>query len=620
MTNTEATMLEKGAAVIKDFARSLPDTPGVYRMLDKNSEVLYIGKARSLAKRVVSYSRINQLPRRLKHMVSETTDMEFIHTHTEAEALLTEAELIKKLKPKYNILLRDDKSFPYILITGDHDFPLLKKHRGSQNQEGDYYGPFPGAGAVNRTINTLQKAFMLRNCSDSVFSARTRPCLQYHIKRCTAPCVDYVSKQEYAEQVQHARDFLSGKSKAIQEHYALKMQRASDETRFEEAAKYRDRIKAMTKVQTSGDKGVGTIDNADVISIYQQDNQSCVQVFFFRSGQSYGNQSYFPVHKDEVDAAEILSAFILQFYQNKALPKEIIVNIEPSEKDLLFEALSSLSKPEKKITLHIPSRGDKKRISDFAFQNAQDALAQKVLKSTSEKKILQKLTEIFDLDDIPDRIEVYDNSHISGTNMVGAMIVAGKEGFRKNAYRTFNIKQAAKGDDYGMMREVLERRFKRALSEDYGPGTSEWPDLLLIDGGKGQLGVAKEVFEELGIISDVNVVAISKGPDRNAGRESFHMLDKPSFTLDYDEAVLHYLQRLRDEAHRFAIGSHRAKRKKDISKSPLDGITGIGGKRKKALLHHFGSAKAVASAGIKDLQSVDGISEKMAETIYNHFH
>lgn len=625
MNSSTQTQLEIGAKIIRSFAKSLPATPGVYRMLDSKGGVLYVGKAKALSKRVMSYTNTNKLSVRIQRMVAETKDMEFVHTQTESEALLYEADLIKKLYPRYNILLRDDKSFPYIMITGDHDFPLLKKHRGAQKQKGDYFGPFPGAGSVNRTITTLYKAFMLRNCTDNVFNSRTRPCLQYHIKRCTAPCVGEVSKEEYAGQVKHARDFLSGKSQAIQEEFAKKMQKASDAQDYEEAAKFRDRLKALTMVQSNTQNMAEGIREADVVSIYQDGGRSCVQIFFFRAGHNFGNNAYYPLHKEDETAADIISAVLGQFYCNKPAPKEIIVNIEPTGVELIEQALNELGAQRNEgksinVKITVPQRGQKKKLTDFAANNAKDALAQKILKATSEKKILQQVADLFELDELPNRIEVYDNSHISGTHMTGGMIVAGLEGFRKNAYRKFNIKQAEESDDFGMMREVLYRRFSRALKEDIDKASDDWPDLVVIDGGKGQLSSVRSVLEELGILDDVKLVAIAKGPDRNAGREVFYCIDKAPFDLPVDDPTLHYMQRLRDEAHRFAIGAHRTRRSKAISASPLDDISGIGAARKKALLHYFGSAKAVSLAAVEDLQKVEGISQALAEKIYSHFH
>ncbi len=622
--NQKITSLQRGAELIRRYVKTLPDTPGVYRMLGKDGAVLYVGKARSLKKRVISYARVEALPVRLQRMVAETQEMVFINTHTEVEALLLESNLIKKLKPRYNVLMRDDKSFPYILITGDHDFPTLIKHRGPQKRKGHYYGPFASGAAVNNTVLTLQKAFMLRNCSDNMFAQRTRPCLQYHIKRCTAPCVGYVSKAEYAKQVKEARDFLSGKSREVQEHFAEAMQKASEAQNYETAAKYRDRIRALTAIQARQDINIKNLGDADVIGLYKKGGKTCIQVFFFRGGQNFGNRAYFPRHAAEDSEEGIFGAFMAQFYENKPIPREIIVSHMPEEKALLEEAFASRKGSLHKVTINKPKGGARARLVEFAVNNARDALEREVLKLAGEKALLEQVAALFGLDEAPKRIEVYDNSHISGTNMVGAMIVAGPEGFRKNAYRKFNIRQAAESDDYGMMREVMERRFGRALKEDArksaGPGTEDWPDVILIDGGKGQLGVVMEVLEELGISNDLAVVSIAKGPDRNAGREKFFMPGRDMFQLPENDQALHYLQRLRDEAHRFAIGAHRTRRTRDISRSPLDEIAGIGAKRKKALLHHFGSAEQVSRAGLKDLELVEGISKAVAEKIYYHFH
>lgn len=619
-----ADSLERGAALVRRLSRTLPDAPGVYRMVDSKGAALYVGKAKSLKKRVSTYASIEKLPQRLQRMVAETEDMLFVHTHTEVEALLLESNLIKQLKPRYNILLRDDKSFPYILITGDHEFPLLTKHRGAQKRKGRYFGPFASGMAVNRTLVALQKAFMLRNCADSFFAGRSRPCLQYHIKRCTAPCVGLVDEKSYRAQVREAEAFLSGRSKEIQERLAAEMQKASAAQDYELAARFRDRIKALTAIQARQDINVSSVGNADVMALAQDGGRSCVMVFFFRAGQNFGNRAYFPRHGAEQRPEEILGAFMAQFYENKAVPPEIIVSHDPAEKKLLQEALglraAGKAKAKGKLKITTPARGAKGRLIAFALHNARDALAREAIKRAGEKSFLEGLAQTFGLDEPPQRIEVYDNSHISGTNMVAAMIVAGPEGFCRNAYRKFNIRTAAKADDYGMMREVMARRFKRAQEEGRGPGSEDWPDLLLIDGGAGQLGAVMEVLEELGVADDVRVVAIAKGPDRHAGREKFFMPGRAMFQLPESDPVLHYLQRLRDEAHRFAVGAHRTRRAKAVSQSPLDEIPGIGAARKKALLHHFGSAQEVARAGIKDLRQVDGISKAVAEAIYNHFH
>ncbi len=614
--------LEAGQKVIRSFVKTLPDTAGVYRMLGKDDEVLYVGKAKSLKKRVVSYAHVDRLSQRLQTMVSLTQRMEFILTQTEAEALLLEANLIKKLKPRYNILLRDDKSFPYIAITSGHDYPMVKKHRGVKKEEGDYFGPFASAGAVNRTIATLQRVFMLRNCSDHVFASRTRPCLQYHIKRCTAPCVGYVSREEYGRQVSQAREFLEGHSAKIQGQFAKAMQKASDVQNYEEAALLRDRIRALSAVQSHQDINFEGVKNADVIAIVQQEHQSCVQVFFFRSGHNFGNHAYFLRHGKDESAENILLAVLGQFYQNKMPPAEIIVNVDIPDKDVLERALKEsvvLFGGQHGVKITHPVRGTRKRMLDFVENNAQGALVRHLGEKAGQARLLKGVQELFDLEDVPRRIEVYDNSHISGTNMVGAMIVAGAEGFEKKSYRKFNIKKAAASDDYAMMREVLERRFSRALKEQ-DEGGEAWPDLILIDGGLGQYNAARDVLEEMGIIDRVAVAAIAKGVDRNAGREKFFTEAKKNFQLKEADPVLHYLQQLRDEAHRFAIGAHRARRKKETIRSELDSIPGIGGKRKKAMLHYFGSANAVADANVEDLIRVEGISKAMAQKIYNFFH
>jgi excinuclease ABC subunit C len=614
------TALERGAALIRAFVRTLPDSPGVYRMLDEKGDALYVGKAKYLKRRVANYANTHQLPLRLQRMVALTVDMNFVTTHTEVEALLLESNLIKKLKPRYNVLLRDDKSFPYILITGDHEFPLLTKHRGARTRPGEYFGPFAAAGAVNDVLIALQKAFMLRNCSDNIFAARTRPCLQYHIKRCTAPCVGMVSADDYARQVAQATGFLGGKSTEIQAELAARMQDASDRQDYEVAAALRDRIRALTAVQARQDINVPGLRDADVIALWPEEGRSCVQVFFFRGGQNFGNRSYFPRHSADDTPAAIIGAFMAQFYENKPVPPDIMVSHEPDDAELLAEALSAPGKAGRKVTISIPQRGDRKRLLDFALDNARQALARESLKLAGEKAMLDAVAALFDLEDAPQRIEIYDNSHVSGTNMVGGMVVAGPEGFRKTAYRKFNIKTAEAADDFGMMREVIARRFGRALKEGKGPGAEDWPDLVLIDGGAGQLSAVMEALAELGVAEQLNVVAISKGPDRNAGREKFHRPGRDMFQLPVDEPVLHYLQRLRDEAHRFAIGAHRARRTAEITASPLDEIAGIGARRKKALLHYFGSAQEVARAGIDDLQKVEGISRAIAEQIYRHFH
>ncbi len=610
-------IIEAGIKTIRAYVKNLPETAGVYRMLGEKDEVLYVGKAKALKRRVNSYTLVDKLPVRLQRMVAQTIKMEFVHTHTEVEALLLESNLIKKLKPRYNILLRDDKSFPYILIT-KHDFPQISKHRGVKTQKGEYFGPFASAGNVNRTITMLQRAFLLRNCTDSNFASRQRPCLQYHIKRCTAPCVGYASKEEYAEQIREVMEFFSGQSRALQERFSQKMQEASAEENFESAAEYRDRIRALSSLHSAQDINVEGLKDADVVALVQQSGRSCIQVFFFRAGQNYGNNSYFPRHAEDEPPEKILGVFMAQFYENKPVPKEIIASHAVEEKALLEEALGF--KTGHKIEINTPQRGMRRRLVEFALRNAEEALKRQMIAQTSQGKLLDGVAELFGLEGRPQRIEVYDNSHISGTNMVGGMIVAGPDGFIKNSYRKFNIKNAAASDDYAMMREVLERRFSRALKEGKSKGDEDWPDVLLIDGGLGQYNAVKDMLEECGVVDDVTLVAISKGPDRHAGREKFFIEGRFGFQLPINDPVLHYLQRLRDEAHRFAIGAHRTRRKNEQNVSALDTVPGIGAKRKKALLLYFGSAKAVEEAGLPDLQKIDGISAAVAQKIYDHFH
>lgn len=610
--------LDRGADLIRGYARNLPEKPGVYRMLDDKGDVLYVGKARALKKRVVTYSHVMKLPNRLKRMVSETASMEFITTNSEVEALLLESNLIKKLRPPFNILLKDDKSFPYILFTSDHPFPQVRKHRGARGKDGEYFGPFASAGAVNRTIDLLQRIFKLRNCTDSYFAARKRPCLQYHIKRCTAPCVGKISQEDYAKNAEQARAFLAGDSRAVQDEFRKLMEAASEDMDFELAADYRDKIRAMAAIQSHQDINVEGMRDADVIAYAQREGKTCIQIFFFRGGQNFGNRAYFPKH-DKADQPEfILSDFMAQFYDGKPVPPQIFVSDRPAECDLLQEAFSQ--KEERKVSITVPERGQKKRLLDFVEKNAKEALARHLLERKGEAELLDAVAELFALEGAPERIEVYDNSHISGTNMVGAMVLAGPEGFRKSAYRKFNIKTAQAADDYGMMREVMTRRFGRALKDDVDKDGEEWPDLLLIDGGLGQFNTVKDILTEMGIWDDLTVVAIAKGPDRNAGREQFFMDGRAPFQLPINDPVLHYLQRVRDEVHRFAIGAHRTRRKMDIMKNPLDEIAGIGAARKRALLHHFGSAKAIKSAGVEDLLKVEGISRAQAEKIFAFFN
>ncbi|WP_417812783.1 excinuclease ABC subunit UvrC [Thalassospira alkalitolerans] len=618
----ESDELEGGAArgveAIKHALKTMPGSSGVYRMIDDKDRILYVGKAKNLKKRVVAYTRLMQLPIRIARMVAQTVRMEIITTHTEAEALLLESNLIKKLKPRYNILLRDDKSFPYILITEDHDYPRIVKHRGARAKDGSCFGPFASAWAVNNTINHLQRAFLLRSCTDSVFSNRSRPCLLYQIKRCAAPCVDRIAKAEYDGLVDICRDFLTGRSQKILKQLETDMLAASERMDFEQAAMYRDRIRALSQIRSHQDINLEGVEEADVIALYHEGGQSCVQVFFFRSGSNYGNRSYFPRHEQSAEIPEILSAFVGQFYADKPAPKQILLSHEIEGQELVETALSINN--NRKITLQVPKRGGRRKLVEHALTNAKDALGRRMAESASQRKLLEDLADKLDLESTPERIEVYDNSHIQGTNMVGGMIVAGPEGFMKNAYRKFNIKgDIAPGDDFAMMREVLTRRFARAQKEDPDRENGTWPDLCLIDGGLGQLGIARAVLEDLGI-EDVMLVGVAKGVDRNAGREVLHIPGKAPVRLDMKDPVLYFIQRLRDEAHRWAIGTHRAKRSKQIGKSQLDAVPGIGGARKKALLHHFGSARGVADAGLKDLEAVDGISAAIARKIYDHFH
>lgn len=614
----EADAVHPGVAVVARTLKTLPDKPGVYRMMNARGDVLYVGKAKSLKKRVVAYTRIGQLPMRLQRMVTETAAMEIVVTNTEVEALLLESNYIKRLKPRYNILLRDDKSFPYVVVTEGHDYPQIVKHRGARSLKGQYFGPFASAGAVNQTLAHLQKAFLLRSCSDSVFGSRTRPCLLFQIKRCSAPCVERIPRESYRELVEEARAFLSGESARVQRELARRMETASENLEFEEAAMYRDRIRALTRIQAHQEVNLPDAADADVMAIHQAGGQACVQVFFFRAGQNYGNRAYFPAHSQDAEPGEVLEAFIGQFYDNKDPPKELLLSHTLPQEALMTEALTS--KAGRRVRIHIPKRGDRAAMVATAERNAREALGRRLAESSAQRKLLDGVAEVFGMDRTPERVEVYDNSHIQGTNALGGMIVAGPEGFMKNAYRKFNIKgPVAPGDDYAMMREVLTRRFKAAQRDDPDRDRGQWPDLVLVDGGQGQLSVACEVFAELGV-EDVALVSIAKGPDRNAGRERFFMADREPFQLPPNHPVLYFLQRLRDEAHRFAIGGHRARRSKDIQKSSLDDIGGIGAARKKALLHHFGSARAVSEAALQDLESVDGISAALARKIYDHFH
>ncbi|WP_193747127.1 excinuclease ABC subunit UvrC [Leisingera sp. ANG-M6] len=607
-----------GYAVIQDYVKTLDASPGVYRMLDADSRVLYVGKARNLKARVSNYTRPGNSPR-IERMIALTASMMFLTTRTETEALLLEQNLIKQLKPKYNVLLRDDKSFPNILVAKDHAFPQIKKHRGARKQKGSYFGPFASAGAVNRTLNQLQKAFLLRNCSDSMFETRTRPCLQYQIKRCTAPCTGLISEEDYAASVRDAERFLSGRSTKVQEELAEQMMAASEAMEFERAAALRDRIKALTQVQTSQGINPRGVAEADVIGLHMDGGQACVQVFFIRANQNWGNQDFYPRVDADNSPAEILEAFLGQFYSNKEPPRQLILSDGIENADLMEAALSE--KAERKVELLVPQRGEKTELVAFAVRNARESLARRMAESATQAKLLRGLAEAFGLDGPPQRIEVYDNSHIQGTNAVGGMIVMGPEGFMKNAYRKFNIRgdDLVPGDDFGMMKEVLNRRFSRLLKEDPDREKGLWPDLLLIDGGAGQVSAVAEIMEAHGV-QDIPMVGVAKGVDRDHGKEEFYRPGESAFALQRNDPVLYFVQRMRDEAHRFAIGTHRAKRAKAVSATPLDEVPGVGASRKRALLAHFGSAKAVSRANLADLKAVDGISEALAERIYDHFH
>ncbi|MFW8635443.1 excinuclease ABC subunit UvrC [Cribrihabitans pelagius] len=607
-----------GYAVIQGYLKTLDASPGVYRMLDADSRVLYVGKARNLRARVSNYARPGHSPR-IERMIALTASMMFLTTRTETEALLLEQNLIKQLKPKYNVLLRDDKSFPNILVAKDHTYPQIKKHRGARKEKGSYFGPFASAGAVNRTLNQLQKAFLLRNCSDSMFETRTRPCLQYQIKRCSAPCTGLISEADYAASVHDAERFLSGRSTKIQEELADQMAAASEAMEFERAAALRDRIKALTQVQSSQGINPRGVAEADVIGLHMEGGQACVQVFFIRANQNWGNQDFYPRVDADMSAAEVMEAFLGQFYGNKEPPRQLILSDAIENTDLMEAALSDQA--GRRVELLTPQRGEKAELVAFAVRNARESLARRMAESATQAKLLRGLAEAFGLDGPPQRIEVYDNSHIQGTNAVGGMIVAGPEGLMKNAYRKFNIRgeDLVPGDDFGMMKEVLNRRFSRLLKEDPEREKGMWPDLLLIDGGAGQVSAVAEIMEEHGV-QDIPMVGVAKGVDRDHGKEEFYRPGQSAFALQRNDPVLYFIQRLRDEAHRFAIGTHRAKRAKAIGATPLDEVPGVGAARKRALLAHFGSAKAVSRANLSDLKAVEGISAALAERIYDHFH
>ncbi|MCP4316462.1 MAG: excinuclease ABC subunit UvrC [Hyphomicrobiales bacterium] len=627
----------KGAELIQAFVKILPNAPGVYRMLNDAGDVLYVGKARSLKKRVSNYAQGRGHTNRIAGMVRATANMEFITTRTETEALLLEANLIKRLRPRFNVLLRDDKSFPYILLTEDKLAPGIYKHRGARSRKGSYFGPFASAQAVDRTINSLQRAFLLRTCTDSMYESRTRPCLLHQIKRCAAPCTGEVTEDTYEAMVDEAKDFLSGKSQKVKAAMSEAMQEAAESLDFERAAIYRDRLAALSHVQSHQGINPQTVEEADVFAIHQEGGMSCIQVFFFRTGQNWGNRAYFPKADASLSASEILGAFLSQFYDDKPCPRQILISEAVTEQTLLGDALSI--RAGHKVAISVPQRGEKRDLMDHVRANAKDAHNRRLAETSTQASLLKGFAEVFDIDTPPRRIEVYDNSHIMGTNAVGGMIVAGPEGFVKNQYRKFNIKSKdiIPGDDFGMMREVIERRFSRLVKE-YGipepndanidseddaqleTAVPNWPDVLLIDGGQGQLTAVNQVLKELELQDSVITIGVAKGVDRDAGRERFFQAGNKPFSLPPRDPVLYFIQRMRDEAHRFAIGTHRARRKKELTKNPLDEIGGIGPSRKRSLLHHFGTAKAVSRAGVDDLRGVEGISDAMAQLIYDHFH
>jgi excinuclease ABC subunit C len=614
-----ATPLRAGLAVIEGVLATLPLSPGVYRMLDAKGEALYVGKARSLRKRVANYTQIHRLEERLRRMVMDTASMEIVTTHTEAEALLLEANLIKRLKPRYNIVLRDDKSYPWLMLAEDHAFPQVSKHRGTQSRPGSYWGPFASAWAVNQTVNAMQRLFLLRSCADTVFANRSRPCLLHQIKRCSAPCVGRISAADYAGLVAQAKNFLSGKVATVQRELSAEMEAAAEKLEFERAASLRDRIRALTHVQGSGVINPASLTDADVIAVWQTAGHACVQVFFIRGGRNNGNRAHFPSTVKTDEAADVLAAFIAQFYDDKPPPPLILANQDMAEAELIADALSL--KAGRRVELAVPKRGEKRQVVEHAETNAREALERRLAESAGQARLLEGVAGLFGLATPPERIETYDNSHIMGQAPYGVMVVAGPEGFRKSAYRKYGIRSAiAPGDDFGMMREVLERRFSRALKDQQaGAPPAEWPDMVLIDGGAGQYSAARAVLDELGV-TDVTLVAIAKGPDRDAGREWFFTGDKPPFQLPPRDPVLYYLQRLRDEAHRFAITTHRAGRSKALVSSELDEVPGIGAARKRALLNHFGSARGVKQAGLEDLQAAPGISKETARRVYGFFH
>ncbi|HEY8591375.1 MAG TPA: excinuclease ABC subunit UvrC [Sphingomicrobium sp.] len=610
--------LDQGVAAIREVLKTLPRRPGVYRMQDARGDVLYVGKARALRNRVTNYTQVNKLPKRLQRMVAQTRSMTIVTTRTEAEALLLEAQLIKRFRPAYNVLLRDDKSFPFILLREDHAFPRVQKHRGARRIKGQYYGPFASAGSVTRTLNALQKLFLLRSCSDSYFENRSRPCLLYQIKRCSAPCVGRIGVQDYDELVDDAKAFLAGKSTGVQARLSKQMAEAAERHDYELAAVYRDRLRALTYIQGSQTVHAEGLGDADIFALACKGGTVSIQAFFIRGGQNWGHRAFFPAHTSDVPEADVLSSFLVQFYEDMPPPKRILVDRELADRELLEEALAE--RAGYKVALEVPQRGPRRKLMEQATRNAEEALDRRLAETTTQGKILRELADTFELAEVPKRIEVYDNSHIQGTNATGAMVVAGPEGFRKNSYRKFNIKSAQTNDDFAMMREVLERRFGRLEKEDPDRQSGEWPDLVLIDGGKGQLSAVCEAMEDMGV-HDVPVVGVAKGPHHGReGREVFHLPGGREITLPVNSALLFYLQRLRDEAHRFAIGTHRAKRAKSLTTSTLDEVPGIGPTRKRALLMHFGTARAVKGAALEDLEKAPGISKATARQLFDYFH
>ncbi len=612
--------LAAGVAAIRNVLKTLPARPGVYRMQDARGDVLYVGKARALKNRVANYVQVERMPKRLQRMVSQTRGMTIVTTNNEAEALLLEAQLIKRYRPAYNVLLRDDKSFPFILLRADHDFPRVQKHRGARRAKGNYYGPFASAGSVNQTLNALQKLFLLRSCTDSFFNTRDRPCLLYQIKRCSAPCVDRIGKDEYAELVADAKSFLAGKSTQVQAKLGAQMTAAAEAMDFELAAVLRDRLKALTFIQGTQAINAEGVGDADIFALANKHGHIGIQAFFIRGGQNWGHRSFFPAHTADVPEEEVLQSFLMQFYEDVPPARNVFVDRDLPEAGVVQQALAE--RATHKVAVSVPQRGARKRLLDQAKRNAEEALDRHNAESTTQAKLLREVADLFGLAEPPDRIEIYDNSHIQGTNALGAMVVAGPEGFRKGQYRKFNIKRSETkpGDDYAMMREVFSRRFARAQAEDPDRDQGDWPDLVLVDGGRGQLNAVTEVLEELGI-EDVCVVGIAKGPHHGRdGREVFHLMDGREFQLPVNAPVLFYLQRLRDEVHRFAIGAHRQKRAKAIGASPLDEVPGIGPARKKALLMHFGTGRAVRNASLKDLQQAPGISAAVAQQVHDFYH